>query len=192
MSGDREAVARREGSRWQLAAPGVGVWDGAPAHGAFLRPGDVLGRLEVLGRRRPVRVPAGAEGAVVEVFAAGAVHYGTPLVVLDPSGGAGAPAAREAVAPGAAGRAELVLPSPSSGRFWSRPSPDRAPFVEPGDEVERGTTVGLLEVMKTFSRIPYEGAGLPPRARVRRVVPGDGDDVDEGAPLLELEPPAGP
>jgi len=190
VSGDRDAVARREGSRWHLAAPGVGTWDGLPAQGAFLRPGDVLGRLGVLGRGRPLRVPAGAEGAVVEVRGAGAVDYGTPLVVLDPAGGAVAPAAPEEAA-GSAGGAELVLPSPSSGRFWSRPSPERPPFVEPGDEVERGATVGLLEVMKTFSRIPYEGAGLPPRARVRRVVPADGEDVDEGAPLLELEPPGG-
>ena len=41
--------------------------------------------------------------------------------------------------------------------------------------------------MKTFNRITYGGDGLPARARVVRILPADGDDLDGGQPLLEIE-----
>ena len=45
----------------------------------------------------------------------------------------------------------------------------------------------LLEVMKTFHRISYGGAGLPKKAKISAVVPGDGADVEVGDALLRLE-----
>jgi acetyl-CoA carboxylase biotin carboxyl carrier protein len=74
-----------------------------------------------------------------------------------------------------------------SGRFYGRPSPEEAPFVVPGDTVKLGQTVGLLEVMKTFNRLVYEGDGLPDTARIVAVVPADGDDVTRGEPILRLD-----
>ena len=45
------------------------------------------------------------------------------------------------------------------GVFYRAPSPDAAPLVEVGDEIEIGTEVGLIEAMKVFSPIPSEVAG---------------------------------
>jgi acetyl-CoA carboxylase biotin carboxyl carrier protein len=59
--------------------------------------------------------------------------------------------------------------------------------VKAGETIERGRAVGLLEVMKTFSRVQYGGNDLPERARVRAVLPKDGDDVNAGDVILELE-----
>jgi biotin carboxyl carrier protein len=42
--------------------------------------------------------------------------------------------------------------------------------------------------MKTFTRVQYGGAGLPERARVVAVLANDGDDVEQGSALFELEP----
>jgi acetyl-CoA carboxylase biotin carboxyl carrier protein len=84
-----------------------------------------------------------------------------------------------------------VFRSPSAGRYYGRPSPDKPPFVSVGDEVHEGQVVGLLEVMKTFTRIPYGGAVLPRRAKVTRIVPSDEEDLDQGSPILELEPVEG-
>ena len=39
------------------------------------------------------------------------------------------------------------------GTFYTRPSPDKPPFVQQGDMVCEGQTVALIEVMKTFSTI---------------------------------------
>jgi acetyl-CoA carboxylase biotin carboxyl carrier protein len=82
----------------------------------------------------------------------------------------------------------LAFKAPSSGRFYARPSPDKPPFVTEGAVIEQGHTVAILEVMKTFNRIAYGGAGLPERAKVVRVVPADGDDLGRGDVILELEP----
>ena len=62
-----------------------------------------------------------------------------------------------------------------------------AVFVAPGDTVHLGQTVGLLEVMKTFNRLVYEGDGLPDTVRIVAVVPSDGDDVTRGEPILRLD-----
>jgi acetyl-CoA carboxylase biotin carboxyl carrier protein len=73
-----------------------------------------------------------------------------------------------------------------SGRFYSRPSPTEPPFVAAGEVVQRGRTVGLLEVMKTFNRLVYQGDDLPEQAKVDRVVPNEGDDVVRGDVILAL------
>jgi acetyl-CoA carboxylase biotin carboxyl carrier protein len=80
----------------------------------------------------------------------------------------------------------LVFRAPTSGRFYGRAAPDKPPFVSAGEELAPGATICLLEVMKTFHRVTYGGAGLPERARVERVLVADGDDVSAGDPLLAL------
>jgi biotin carboxyl carrier protein len=55
--------------------------------------------------------------------------------------------------------------------------------VRVGDPLAGGETVALIEVMKTFNRVAYTG----PRARVKAVARKDGDDVEGGDVLLELE-----
>lgn len=56
-----------------------------------------------------------------------------------------------------------------------------------GDEIKTGTTIAIVEVMKTFNRVQFGGLGMPERARVLRIVPTDGDDLGAGDALLELE-----
>ncbi|CAG9000573.1 MAG: Biotin carboxyl carrier protein of acetyl-CoA carboxylase [Candidatus Celerinatantimonas neptuna] len=50
--------------------------------------------------------------------------------------------------------------SPLPGIFYRCPSPDSPPFVEEGAAVEAGTTIGLIEVMKQFSELKTEVAGV--------------------------------
>ena len=117
-------------------------------------------------------MPVEYEEALVSVTAASVV--GTDAAGPSPTGDTGA---------------ALAFEAPMSGRFYGRPSPTDPPFVSPGDEVHRGQTVGLLEVMKTFNRLVYQGDGLPDRAIVGRVVPADGDDVVRGDAILALRAP---
>jgi 3-methylcrotonyl-CoA carboxylase beta subunit len=81
----------------------------------------------------------------------------------------------------------LVFRAPLAGRLYLRPSPQKPTFLQVGDVVEPGTTLGLLEVMKSFNRIAYGGHGLPERARVVRFLVEDGADVEQGTPILALE-----
>ncbi len=60
----------------------------------------------------------------------------------------------------AASQANLVrITSPMIGVFYRRQSPDSPPFVEVGDEIEAGQTIGLIEAMKVFSEVPAEVGG---------------------------------
>lgn len=180
---------KRDDGRIELRSPGVGLWREAPSDGTLVRPGCSLGRLEVLGELTPLIAPERARGLVVEqgadvTLARRPVGYDDLLLVLDPEVAAGAVAE---VADEAKTTGDLVFRAPSSGRFYARPAPDKPPFVSAGDTIQTGHTVAILEVMKTFNRVQYGGAGLPAEARVVRVIPADGDDLGAGDALLELE-----
>lgn len=183
--------------RWTITSPGVGWFRPATAAGHLVDAGDELGTLEVLGARVRVVAPR-ARGLVVgpigadgrPALAPRGVGYGDVLVVLDPAlaGAAGLAADDGAGASGAAGAGGLVLPAPSSGRYYGRPGPGKPPFVAVGDVIEEGHTVCLLEVMKTFNRVVYGGANLPPRARVTAILVAEDSDVEPGTALLRIEP----
>ena len=46
-----------------------------------------------------------------------------------------------------------------AGTFYREPSPDSAPFVQVGQKVKKGDTLGLMEAMKMFSNVtsPIDG-----------------------------------
>jgi acetyl-CoA carboxylase biotin carboxyl carrier protein len=176
----------------ELRAPGPGMFLPWVGQGDLVTPGSDLGELVVLGRASILVVPrtAGAGIALRLPPAAHPVAYGDLLVEIDPSLQGAAGASASASAPGAAtGDAALglVFHAPTSGRFYGRSGPDKPPFVAEGTQLTAGSTVCLLEVMKTFHRVTYGGPGLPDTARVRRVLVADGADVNAGDPLLALE-----
>lgn len=177
-----------------LRAPGPGMFVPWVTQGDLVTPGSDLGELVVLGRASILVVPRSETAAGIALRLPPAVRpvgHGDVLVELDPSlqraaGAATAAAASDAAAaPGAT--QGLVFHAPTSGRFYVRPSPDKPAFVTEGTRLTAGTTVCLLEVMKTFHRVTYGGPGLPDTARVRRVLVADGADVNAGDPLLALE-----
>ena len=76
-----------------------------------------------------------------------------------------------------------------SMRLWEKeaPGPGKPPLIEVGTQVQQGQAVGLIEVMKTFSRLHYGGEGLPSPARVKAILVKDEEDVAAGDALFELE-----
>ena len=52
---------------------------------------------------------------------------------------------------------QIIAPIP--GIFYRRPAPDKAPFVEEGQAVEAGQTIGVIEIMKQFTEVRSEAAG---------------------------------
>jgi len=71
------------------------------------------------------------------------------------------------------------IESPMVGVFYRSSDPDAPPFVEIGDAIEVGQTVGLIEAMKIFNEIPSEVAGVVVD------IPGqNGKLVQQGDPLI--------
>jgi oxaloacetate decarboxylase (Na+ extruding) subunit alpha len=75
--------------------------------------------------------------------------------------------------------------APMVGTFYRAPEPGAAPFVEEGDLVTPGQTLCILEAMKLMNHVKSELAGT-----VRTIAVGNGEAVEFGQLLFELEPAA--
>jgi acetyl-CoA carboxylase biotin carboxyl carrier protein len=79
----------------------------------------------------------------------------------------------------------MAVTAPMVGKFYAAPSPADPPYVQVGTRVEVGGTVGLIEVMKVFTSIKTETAGV-----VEQILVGNGDFVEFGQTLFLLRPDA--
>jgi len=172
-----------------LTAPSVGIFCPTVDEGEVVTAGQEVGTLEVLGVRYALRVPPEVLGRVTARAGGGRarapVEFGEVLLTLAVGSAVGI-SAPASINVRAKPESELRFVAPMSGRFYGRPAPTDEPFVAPGAEVTHGQTVGLLEVMKTFNRLVYQGDDVPETAIVDAVVPADGDDVVCGDPILLL------
>jgi len=72
--------------------------------------------------------------------------------------------------------------SPVPGTFYTQSAPGEPLFKQPGDAVEPGDVVGLVEVMKTFIEVKAETAGTFGAYLVE-----DGAAIGAGEPFAELK-----
>lgn len=177
--------------RTVLLAPRLGLFSACVASGDTIRPTAPLGTLRVLERRYLVIAPPLAAG-IIELLSplpARAVGYGDPLLALHSAAplevGPGA-VERSPAAGGAAGQS--VVCAPIHGIFYRRPAPGAPLYIEAGQTIRLGQTIGLIEVMKTFNPVLFEGDGLPAEARVIAVHVEDKTEVEAGTALLAVEP----
>ncbi len=190
MSDQAHALRVRpgEGAQSDLLAPSVGIFAPSVAVGELVSPGQTVGTIDVLGILSDLIVPAGAGGRVARCMGDGRarvpVQYGDPLLGVSIGSVEDLGASELSASAGVEGT--LSFMAPMSGRFYCRPAPAEPPFVKAGDAIQHGQTVGLLEVMKTFNRLVYQGDALPTRATVERVVPDEGADVVRGDVILAL------
>jgi biotin carboxyl carrier protein len=66
--------------------------------------------------------------------------------------------------------------SPLPGIFYRKPGPGKEPYINEGDTVTAGQTIGLVEIMKQFSEVRAEAAGVLIRFEIEDfgiVNPGD-------------------
>lgn len=193
MNDALELGLQEDGDVQRLLSPTVGLFTRAIPEGQIVVAGQDAGTITTLGRSMTLRVPAGVSGLIAtkrreRVHAP--VAFGEVLYELEPL--ARSASSRRSAAPSVRAANEndaLVLRSPQSGRYYHRAAPGEPAFIAPGQIVEEGRPVGLIEVMKTFTHVVYRATGgLPARARVVRIAAPDGGEVRAGEVLLELEP----
>ncbi|MBB3999222.1 acetyl-CoA carboxylase [Aureimonas pseudogalii] len=76
----------------------------------------------------------------------------------------------------------VTIMAPLPGTFYRSPSPGEPVFKSEGDTVAVGDTVGLIEVMKSFTPVVAEEAGILKAFHVENE-----DAVMAGQPLLDLD-----
>ena len=150
-----------------------------PAQVAYLRElarivhDEKLSRLDIQSDGMTWTLKA-APTAIAQVVA---VEAGAPVAALAsavaPASAAPAPPATPQLTP---------LPSPMVGVFYHSPSPGEPNFVEIGDRIERGQTIGLIEAMKVFNEITAEASGT-----LVEIPAGNGQLVETGMPLMLLK-----
>ncbi len=101
-------------------------------------------------------------------------HYNTPM----PSMMAASPAyisepQSEAVHTGS------VETSPMVGVFYAAPSPNDPPFVTPGQKVQAGDTLGIIEAMKIMNPLEATQSGI-----IDAILVENGDVVQFGQPVI--------
>jgi len=91
-------------------------------------------------------------------------------------------AAAPAVAPAADPDAGLhIVKSPIVGTYYGSPSPGSAPFVAPGDRVEKGQVICIVEAMKLMNEIEADAAG-----EIVKCLVTNGQPIEFGQPLFAI------
>ncbi len=112
---------------------------------------------------------------------------GLPEAMRSPAAAALPPAGGEA-AVASPERAEPVedtlhyIVSPIVGTFYPAASPESAPFVSPGDRVEKNKILCIIEAMKLMNEIESDVAG-----EIVKVFPQNGQPVEYGEKLFAIK-----
>lgn len=77
----------------------------------------------------------------------------------------------------------ITIKSPIIGTFYRKPSPDKAPFVEVGSNINTGDVLCVIEAMKLFNEIESEVSG-----KIVKVLVDDSSPVEFDQPLFLVDP----
>ncbi len=72
-----------------------------------------------------------------------------------------------------------TIKSPMVGTFYRKPSPDKPVFVEPGQQINKGDVVCIIEAMKLFNEIESEING-----EIVKILVDDATPVEFDQPLF--------
>lgn len=75
-----------------------------------------------------------------------------------------------------------TINSPMVGTFYRCPSPDTPAYVNVGDKVKKGQTLGIIEAMKIMNEIEAEFDCI-----IKEIVPNDAQPVEYNSPLFVVE-----
>lgn len=130
------------------------------------------------------------EPQVVHVAAPAAAAPAAPQPMIPaaapaPAAPAPAPAApKPAAAPAAPAAVDGVeIASPMAGTFYRAPAPGEPAFVNEGDRVTQGQTIGIIEAMKLMNEIEAEVSGT-----VVKITADNGKPVTPGQTLIVIKP----
>ena len=74
-----------------------------------------------------------------------------------------------------------IVKSPIVGTFYGSPSPGAAAFVSPGDHVEKGQVICIVEAMKLMNEIESDASG-----EIVKCLVSNGQPIEFGQPLFSI------
>lgn len=76
-----------------------------------------------------------------------------------------------------------MVRSPIVGTYYESPSPGSPPFVKPGDTVEAGQVICIVEAMKLMNEIEADASG-----EIVKVLVANGAPIEYGQELFAIRP----
>jgi acetyl-CoA carboxylase biotin carboxyl carrier protein len=77
----------------------------------------------------------------------------------------------------------VEIKSPMVGTFYRAPSPEAAPYVEVGQNIEPGQVICIIEAMKLMNEIKAEVKG-----KILEILVDNAEPVEFGQPVFLIEP----
>jgi len=134
-----------------------------------------------------VRIKRGADAQPVSVITPMAAVPAMPPMTAAPvtpaSATPAAPASQTPAVPAQAEEELHMVKSPIVGTFYEAPGPGAPPFVKPGDTVQAGQVLCIIEAMKLMNEIESDMAG-----EVVKILAANGKPVEYGQPLFSIRP----
>jgi len=105
-----------------------------------------------------------------------------PLVATSGMQSVAPPPPAPAPSPSAEPESDLhIVKSPIVGTYYGSPSPGAAPFVSPGDHVEKGQVICIVEAMKLMNEIEADASG-----EIVKCLVTNGQPIEYGQPLFSI------
>lgn len=135
-----------------------------------------LAELEIHEGEESVRLARTTQAlAPIHYTSAAAAPVGAPAAVTPAPQAISDPPAQAAV------NGHSVL-SPMVGVFYRSASPEAAPFIDVGSQVNVGDTICIIEAMKMMNQIEADKSG-----RVKAILIDNGEAVEFDQPLIIIE-----
>ncbi|MBL0310342.1 MAG: acetyl-CoA carboxylase biotin carboxyl carrier protein [Bacteroidetes bacterium] len=93
------------------------------------------------------------------------------------------PATESAAAPAANNENNFTFRSPMVGTFYRKPGIDKEVFVKVGDNVKTGDVLCIIEAMKLFNEIEFDGV----EGKIIKILIEDSSPVEYDQPLFLIE-----
>jgi len=185
-----KALFEFDNSVYHILSPQIGYYFLTPKKGALLKGGDFIGKIKVLNSIYNLYLPENVYGKVEmnqEMDKLFNVEYKQLLFCLNPEIMKTETKDKSVVT---AVEEEIekedgfVVTAFSNGVFYRQSSPDSPPYVKEGQKIEKGKTLGLIEVMKVFIPIDFQGTDTSDSGIVKKILVKDASEVKSGQPLF--------
>ena len=131
-----------------------------------------------------VRIKRGTPAAQTErIIAVPAAQAALQVPVATAPGSTPPPPATTTDAPAAPSEELHMVRSPIVGTYYESPSPGSPPFVKPGDSVELGQVLCIVEAMKLMNEIEADVAG-----EVVKLLVKNGQPIEYNQELFAIRP----
>ena len=185
-----ETLSERKESQYLVKSPAVGHYSLAPGKGAVLIGGSFVGKLRILNSVYDLYIPDDVYGSVMpnpQLDRITKVEYGQELFRLNPEKGLAETEKRhleEMKEHSTEQEGGFLITAFTDGIFYRKPSPDAPSYVEVGDKIEKGKTIGLIEVMKSFNHVIFKGTDTSATGTILKIYVDDSEEVKTGQALI--------